>query len=373
MPYLNTDTISIILSHLPVKTLLQFKCVCKSWYSLIKSHYFITMHLNNNSTTHHDKYLVSKFPYNNNKPAVKSLSMTFLSHHTMRVASNLTQTLENASFLGVCDGLLCVAINECEATTFKVINPATKQSKVLIKEPPNKASLGSKSYPSYGFAFDSKVNDYKLIRVTLEKTEILTLRANTWRRVPMTSHGTSVMKRVRFLHDHWSRAVTKKALYWTGFRLGFSYKMFIIMFDLTSEEFQDIDLPKSDNNNNNDDRIYRGVSRCSVFRDCLSVTINHGRFSNDNKVVVWVMREDGVEKCWTKQYCFSMELSGLYILTVDQYVREGIKDDDYWPFQSWDGELDIFSTKHSLFENFMLHPILKKHNFSYRESLVPLS
>ncbi|KAJ6859807.1 hypothetical protein NC651_036189 [Populus alba x Populus x berolinensis] len=41
------DLITEILSWLPVKALLQFKCVCRSWYAIITSQAFISKHLNN--------------------------------------------------------------------------------------------------------------------------------------------------------------------------------------------------------------------------------------------------------------------------------------------------------------------------------------
>lgn len=56
-PSLPDDVIYIILSRLPVKSLLRFKTVCKSWLSLISSRDFIKTHLsmstNNPHYAHH--------------------------------------------------------------------------------------------------------------------------------------------------------------------------------------------------------------------------------------------------------------------------------------------------------------------------------
>lgn len=79
--------------------------------------------------------------------------------------------------------------------TFYVINPATKESK-LIKEPDT--PLGS---PSYGFVFDSEINDYKLVRVTLQKTDILTLKNNSWRSITMNDHSAASVMKVHVLVD----------------------------------------------------------------------------------------------------------------------------------------------------------------------------
>lgn len=41
----SNDMIVETLSRLPVKSLMRFKCVCKSWYSLVKDPNFIYKHL----------------------------------------------------------------------------------------------------------------------------------------------------------------------------------------------------------------------------------------------------------------------------------------------------------------------------------------
>ncbi|RZB41108.1 hypothetical protein D0Y65_055380 [Glycine soja] len=44
-PLLCDELIEEILSRLPVKPLIQFKCVCKGWNSLMSDPYFIKLHL----------------------------------------------------------------------------------------------------------------------------------------------------------------------------------------------------------------------------------------------------------------------------------------------------------------------------------------
>ena len=56
--HLPGDVILNILARLPVKSLFRFRCVCKSWDSLITSPYFISTHLNNNNNDHDCGYLL---------------------------------------------------------------------------------------------------------------------------------------------------------------------------------------------------------------------------------------------------------------------------------------------------------------------------
>ncbi|PON83790.1 F-box domain containing protein [Trema orientale] len=354
VPNLNEDVLTVILSKLPVKSLMRFKCVCKSWYSLITSPTFVAMHFNNKDR--HKDFLAFVV----GGRVVISLSISFLSYHTVQYSSNLSQNFHNTHFIGFCNGLLCVVANEL---TFHIINPATKESKVL-KEP-NKP-LDS---PSYGFAFDSKVNDYKVVRVTLERTEILTLKSNSWRSIFMTDRSTSVMKGVSTLVDLWSSAVMNNALHWIGLRLDLNKKV-IVAFDLVNEEFRDIKVPDHPNSS---DLFCPSRHQCYVFQDCLSMTISYG-FSSNRKIEVWLMKEYGVEGSWTKRYCFSTSVHDLYVKTIFEFIR-GPRINDDWPLRSSNDQLALssaFSTKESFFDNIKLHPDLGGHIFNYTETLVPI-
>ncbi|KAE9599031.1 putative F-box domain-containing protein [Lupinus albus] len=54
-PFIPFEVITEILSRVPVKSLIQFKCVCKSWKTLISDSEFARKHL---STIHHHHNLL---------------------------------------------------------------------------------------------------------------------------------------------------------------------------------------------------------------------------------------------------------------------------------------------------------------------------
>ncbi|PON54620.1 F-box domain containing protein [Parasponia andersonii] len=209
-PSLNEDVVIIILSKLPVKSLIRFKCVCKSWYSLIQSPFFITTHLNSNKVHHRDylgllmndgvitsrQYLISFFSYNPIK------------FDMMKFSSKLILPFKCPRIIGSCNGLLCMVTETFE---YYVLNPATREFKTL-EQHEHWENL------CYGFGFDPKANDYKLVRFTVGKTEVLTLKSNSWRPIIVMSdedHSTSVMKGVRLV-EYWSKAVLNNALHWVG-------------------------------------------------------------------------------------------------------------------------------------------------------------
>ncbi|PON85011.1 F-box associated domain [Trema orientale] len=263
------------------------------------------------------------------------------------------------SIIGSCNGLLCVVDNKF---TYHLINPATREFKVLKEQDEPLAN------PSYGFGFDPKANDYKLLRITIAKTEVLTLKSNSWRSILMMSNddcSTSVMKGVRLV-EFWSKAVLNNTLHWIGESLVQKRKFSIIAFDLIHEKFRDINIP------GDHDRDFHYKCYSSMFQDCLSISIICGRTGIDRRVEVWVMKEYGVEGSWTKQYCI-LNSNVFYLNQMFAYI--GVHIDVNEP--SWStNDLLLISTavsnKESMVENFTLLLQFCRFVFNYRESLVPI-
>ncbi|KAL1825489.1 hypothetical protein ACET3Z_012267 [Daucus carota] len=122
---------SEILTRLPVKSLLRFKSVCKSWNLLITDHNFITR------------------------------------HHDLRVLDEDAVIIWNRFYheiIGCIKGLVCFYIftgDDGETMEISVWNPATKQR---LKVPPVPDEHDSDWYPEFlGFGYDSAANDFKVV------------------------------------------------------------------------------------------------------------------------------------------------------------------------------------------------------------------
>ncbi|KAL1340263.1 F-box/kelch-repeat protein At3g23880-like [Arachis hypogaea] len=167
-PYLPENVIMLILLWLPLKTLMQFKCVCRSWNSLISSPVFVKL-----------KYLRSP------KGANIMLTIEYLhdpQHHIIRavpcsVPSLLNSRLSAASVyssfpimddywvVGTCHGLVCLAgpIWDSEDSTdefwVKIWNPVTR---IASGRSP---ILPCNSFVSLelGFGYDYKNEAYKVV------------------------------------------------------------------------------------------------------------------------------------------------------------------------------------------------------------------
>nr|XP_017221690.1 PREDICTED: F-box/WD-40 repeat-containing protein 1-like [Daucus carota subsp. sativus] len=146
--YLSEEMVFLILSYLPVISLLRCKSVCKTLLSIINSPQFVEAHLANSK---------------NKQASVLKASHDWrvLSMDTVEESVQLKQQscLEGeVRFMRSCNGLVCLS-NEC-CDSICIRNPCTRQYKMLSV--PNYAN---RFFTCLGFGFDSVGNDYKILRL----------------------------------------------------------------------------------------------------------------------------------------------------------------------------------------------------------------
>ncbi|XP_058772038.1 F-box/kelch-repeat protein At3g23880-like [Vicia villosa] len=175
-----------ILLWLPVKSLIRFKCVCKSWFSLI-SHdlHFINSHFQLTATTtpHHRILFISTFPF-------KTLSINFeplLDDFNASVSLDLDGIFpwysKNVAINGSCRGftLLC-----CYSEIY-IWNPSTSVHKQIPISP---FGFNLIADHFYGFGYDHSTEDYLVVLMSHHDSEnrplhleYFSLKANTWKEV----------------------------------------------------------------------------------------------------------------------------------------------------------------------------------------------
>ncbi|XP_026396534.1 F-box protein CPR1-like [Papaver somniferum] len=175
------DVIFQILIWLPVQSLLRFKSVCRSWYTLIKSSHFIKRHIT--AITVDDK--------NSSR-----LGGTFICRHESLETQESTPSFyflsEKGGFkkledlgkrLGFKDvrqfcalhmedsvhGIICL-FNTITRDIF-LWNPATRQCRPLPKSSNGNPKVGYTHYDFVGLGFDVKSKDYKVIKVSYFEPE----------------------------------------------------------------------------------------------------------------------------------------------------------------------------------------------------------
>ncbi|KAI9117691.1 hypothetical protein K1719_011857 [Acacia pycnantha] len=155
IPFLPYEIIFNILKRLPVKVLIQFKCVCKDWKNLINSPSFIRDHLNH--TSHRPTALLSLKP---------SFRFQLLDRHSMQVLEIQKPPLIGPFYalriVGSCNGL------------YRKIPKTIKDFKVRH---------------IIGFGFTPIDNDYKIVMIRSNfavnpvEGEVYSLNSRSWKEV----------------------------------------------------------------------------------------------------------------------------------------------------------------------------------------------
>ncbi|KAL7185293.1 hypothetical protein ACSBR2_027260 [Camellia fascicularis] len=116
--YLSNKVLIEILSRLPLISLLQFSCVCKSWYSLISTPSSITSHLNHSTTTF-NLILLRHYSHRKERFSLHFNNQTFPKFLNLKCPSS-THFKYYFTIVGSCNGLLCL-IDDCFGYTNTII------------------------------------------------------------------------------------------------------------------------------------------------------------------------------------------------------------------------------------------------------------
>ncbi|XP_063939881.1 putative F-box protein At3g16210 [Daucus carota subsp. sativus] len=138
----------LILSYLPVISLLRCKSVCKTWLSIINSPQFVEAHLANSKNKQASVLKASD--------AWRVLSMDSVEESVqLKQPSRLECKF---GYMRSCNGFVCLSSENCDSIC--IWNPCTRQYKMVSL--PNYAN---RVFTCLGFGFDSVGNDYKVLRL----------------------------------------------------------------------------------------------------------------------------------------------------------------------------------------------------------------
>ncbi|XP_059670626.1 putative F-box protein At1g32420 [Cornus florida] len=286
-------TIAILLK-LPVKSLTRFKCVCKYWYTLIRSSTFVKKHLHHQSNN--VRLLVHHYNYNTEKYSFALFQdETLASFPLLYDEVDDVQIPNDPKIFGHYDGILGL----CDWDNIALWNPATREFRFLPMPNPNIPPDFTVFIYRFGFGLDPTTNDYKVvwIRTYADDYEdyhsavivVFYLSTNSWRLFEAD------LSRVAYVHESSCSTCLNGVYYWLtsvldklGLRTTYYYNA-ILTFDLSNEVFGDIPGPQ--------DIPVVNWGNLIIYNDSISVMCFDPR-EVEKYVDIWVMKEEG---CWTKQ------------------------------------------------------------------------
>ncbi|PRQ33711.1 putative F-box domain, galactose oxidase/kelch, beta-propeller, F-box associated interaction [Rosa chinensis] len=318
------DIISEILARLPVKSLMRFRCVSKSWSALISDPFFTKKHL--------------------------SYTETGITENSSRLLYSLDppQSLDYEALKDLKDhrdGYF-----------------ANRELDLPILQPSN--VLPRTKFPSYfpkfnsrhvfcGFGYDSATDDYKVIMGTrnCKQIQIFTLKTSSWKVLPLTN-ALDMSGKGLLLNGslHWLAEPQPNA----------GNRQTILSFDLVEEKFREmIPLPHHD-------AYFRGMT---ILRNYLCVfEVSVGR---DGVNTIWMMKQYGVKQSWTQVIrCPTKVIPEGYIIVFMQPICI-LENGELLVNDRRAGFLVLYDPKENTFKNVTkTHDQLRCGALVYRETLV---
>ena len=295
LPY---DVVFDILTQLPVKSLIKFRCVSKSWNSMItkpdfiKTHFDIAKSLSHNNKNNNKGYLLY-MPENDDFFFLLRKELCTVvcnSDRTFTEISRFQIPITHVRIVGFSNGMFC--LHNFYNNVLYLWNPSIRKFKML----PNPHL----THPSYrrrvvlGFAYHSQNNDYKILRILIfynkrAEAEVYTLSTDSWRKVQFELNIGSIDEIVESYCFFFNGALHSIAS-------SQDYK-FILSFDLNDERFREIMLPP-----NYLDGARQHSQSLAVFKGSLALIVL-GEYLGGGRDIchIWVMREYGVVESWTKE------------------------------------------------------------------------
>ncbi|PHT28446.1 hypothetical protein CQW23_31959 [Capsicum baccatum] len=227
--HFNEEIVVDILSRLPVRSLLQFKCVSKIWMALISEPYFMMKHL--------------KLAKNNqNSPKILFLKDMFTSHLSSLTPASLplaqfTENVQKLDWLYGSKPRNCkrfVGIRKYDNIKHLMLllwNPSTRESTVLRST----EFLPSEDYIC-GLGYDATSGDYMILKIGYHScSEILALKSGSGRII-----GKPIGIYRSWLSDMDSLTFIDGAFHW----LGFARDEFVTSYDISNEVLKEETISK---------------------------------------------------------------------------------------------------------------------------------
>ncbi|XP_059661238.1 F-box protein CPR1-like [Cornus florida] len=272
-----------ICTRLPIKTIVQIRCVCKSWNALIKNPNFITAHINRTvADTKKTQLLLLRYHSqheNEERFSIRCDNETF--DECMAFDDSYAcWPHSHYRIVGSCNGLICFSDDLNGNTTYS-------------------------HYDFFhGFGFNSWTNDFKVVRIVYFcEFDMNGYKSPPWVEVYELSTGlwrvsSAVVPLYGMIFSRSWHVFVKGASHWVASEKGKERNRYLILsFDMGSEVFREIMLPAGVANG-------PGLNlSISLFGESLSLFHYDGfLYDRSKRCCIWVMKEYGVVESWTKLF-----------------------------------------------------------------------
>ncbi|MCD7451703.1 hypothetical protein HAX54_013086 [Datura stramonium] len=291
--HFHEEIVADILSRLPVRSLLRFKCVTKFWETLISKPYFKTKHLNHaKNGQNSQKFLIcQKCPKDrifsfyscplSSVQLVEDVQKLDCPSNSKPLRCAIHCCYDGLAIITVCDKIVD------ETPILLLWNPSTRES-IVLQHP----QFLPEEFSSLGLAYDSISGDYKILIIHnfdynhgyQRPSEILALKSGLWRETD--KHPCGIQYVLSGMH---SLAFAHEAFHWIG-KTKTNY--LLVSFTISSEVYGEIPLPE-------EICLMRNINiGVSVLDGMLCVYSTYESHQEEGTFKLWVMKDYSVKESW---------------------------------------------------------------------------
>jgi F-box interacting protein len=390
--YVPHDLLEDILIRLPAKSIIRFKCVKKSWYTLLQNPTFIAKH-HSFQSQNNPNLLVQSESENLTPPTITLFqNPSFMSLHPhchndgfdsevslgMPIFRDKWKTFMNPNLCACINGIICLHEDNYPGRIV-LLNPAIRQCKyICLPKFPSSPARGL-----FAFGYDQNSNDYKVVRIVsynshsirggnIDKIphpviQVYTLSTDSFREIDTPNFDRSNVYSLQHSNEIYVNGVH----YWRGMFKDERRRTCegIVSFDMRDEMFRTTKMPDLG------DYISHRKT-LSVVNNCLALIIYD--MQHKEKIFdIWVMNDNGIDKSWTKQFVIGplfvtrttrefLVLNGRILLVGDKLV-----------LVSGEGQILLYNFSAQETKNLQLQNLPNKVSVSramvYVESLVSIT
>ncbi|XP_017412968.2 F-box/kelch-repeat protein At3g23880 [Vigna angularis] len=304
------DLILEILSRLPVESLMRFRCVSKTWNSIILNPDLVKSHLKKSSKNPQILLLEKKIEERQCFSAVLSSLPCLIQNPTSSSAGRILRCPKPYKYLfGSCNGLLSLHCSlstyECEEHMVCFLNPATKTCSLPSPSLRLNYGIGVQYDMNFGFGYDDWRDSYKVVAMVLDWSThqtsvwVYCMGDVRWRLTIMTSPA--------FLTIDSNGYFLNGTVNWLGHSSKES-KLQIFSYDLKNDTNRYLSVPELVPKDSE-------FNSMGILNDCLCVSFDERR----TVFVVLTLKDTGDDRSWSQLMSVSYET--LNISPYYDYLR----------------------------------------------------
>ncbi|KAK2440212.1 F-box/kelch-repeat protein [Trifolium repens] len=308
-PYLPPELLIQIFLRLSVKSLIRFKSVCKTWFTLISDYNFANSHFKFPAT--HTRKILSLS--STKPPQIQSIDFEEkLVNNIYSASLSFNSSNFPLQIKGSCRGFLFL----CNSLRFYLWNPSTGFHKQI--------PLSNSRYSKYlhGFGYDQSRDDYVVVLIGYDTKvvyhtsclEFFSLRDNTWKEIKGTrlSYVSSLPGANRDIGG----MIFNGGIHWLAFHCD-SVADVIVAFDLMKKKLLEMRIPYNI-------AVIPRYCGLWIFGEFLSLwTTRRG-----HTIEIWMMKEYNVHSSWTNTHIFPINNTIPYFSPISTKNGDIIGIDD---------------------------------------------